>query len=132
MNMNKYTEIKRIESLIAAGVSKDHEYRLRCDLARISETSASVSENSELIDLESEYNNCQDERLKKLFIIEIKELKASILSKKKEQLEFDIAIAVSKLMLEFQNENSTEIKYLNIHLDEQSNPSFVSSVDIEL
>mgnify|MGYP003611346713 CR=1 FL=1 len=130
--MSKNEEIKRIESLIAAGVSKHHECSLRYDLSRINEVDDSIKTNPELKKLESEYIDCQDERLKRLLLIEIKELKEDILSKKKEQLELDIAVAISKLMLDFQKENNVKIEYLNLYFDEQSGKSFVGSVNIEL
>ena len=52
--------------------------------------------------------------------------------KEKEQLELDIAVAISKLMLDFQKENNVKIEYLNLYFDEQSGKSFVGSVNIEI
>ena len=93
---------------------------------------ASINVVQKLKDFEYAYSICTDMEMKAVLAAEICRLKADKLFDKKEQLEFNIAVAIGKLMLDFQEENNVKIKYLNLHLDEQSGKSFIGSVNIEL
>lgn len=98
----------------------------------INQSDASINLVQKLKDFEYAYSICTDTEMKVVLAAEICKLKSNQIFDKKEQLELNIAVAIGRLMLDFQKENNVKIKYLNLHLDEQSGKSFVGSVNIEL